>query len=53
MVKKFKKEPYSFSFSPRTIDNLKYYKNTHPDDKLSQMVEEFLKIVIPDMKDNG
>jgi hypothetical protein len=50
MVKKFKKHPYSFSFSERTIENLQYYKNTHPDDKLSQQVEEFLQIIIPDMR---
>lgn len=50
MVKKHKKRPYSFSFSEKTIANLKYYKNTHPDEKLSQQVEEFLKLIIPDMK---
>lgn len=50
MVKKYKKHPYSFSFSEQTIRNLKYYKNTHPDDKLSQQVETFLKIIIPDMR---
>lgn len=50
MVKKFKKHPYSFSFSERTIENLRYYNNTHPDNKLSQDVEKFLSIIIPDMK---
>lgn len=50
MVKKFKKQPYSFSFSQRMIDNLRYYNNTHPDNKLSQQVEKFLEIIIPDMR---
>lgn len=50
MVKKHKKHPYSFSFSERTIENLQYYKNTHPEDKLSQKIEDFIKIIIPDMR---
>lgn len=50
MVKKNKKVPYSFSFSQKMVDNLRYYNNTHPDDKLSQKVEEFLSIIIPDLK---
>ena len=50
MVKKNKKTPYSFSFSKRTIDNLRHYNNTHPDTKLSQIVEKFLSVIIPDMK---
>ncbi len=50
MVKKFKKHPYSFSFSERTIENLKYYNNTHPNNKLSQTVEKILTVIIPDMR---
>lgn len=50
MVKKFKKEPYSFSFSPKFIKRLKHYKNTHPDDKLSQQVEQFLDSIIPEIE---
>jgi len=50
MVKKFKKHPYSFSFSERMIEKLQYYRNTHPDNKLSQKVEVFLDALIPDMR---
>jgi hypothetical protein len=50
MVKKFKKEPYSFSFSPKFIKKLKHYKNTNPDSKLSQRVEEYLDAIIPDIE---
>lgn len=50
MVRKNKKEPYSFSFSPRLIEKLRYWKNTHPDDKLSQQVETFVDALIPDFK---
>jgi len=50
MVKKFKKHSYSFSFSEKMITNLRYYMFTHPEDKLSQKVEKFLQVIIPDMK---
>jgi len=50
MVKKFKKHPYSLSFSEQTIRNLKYYLYTHPEDKLSQRVEQFLQVIIPEYK---
>jgi len=50
MVKKHKKEPYSVSFSPQTIRNLKYYKYTHPDAKLSQEIEAAVNALIPDMR---
>ena len=50
MVKKYKKHPYSLSFSEQTIRNLRYYLHTHPEEKLSQQVEEFLKIIIPEYK---
>lgn len=50
MVKKFKKEPFSFSFSPKLIKKLKHYKNTHPDGKLSQEIEEYLNAIIPDIE---
>jgi hypothetical protein len=49
MVKKYKKQPYSFSFSPQLIEKLTYYKHTHPDNKLSQEVEQYLNALIPDM----
>lgn len=48
MVKKYKKHPYSFSFSERMIERLQYYKNTNPDNKLSQEVETYLDALIPD-----
>lgn len=50
MVKKYKKHPYSFSFSAGMIEKLQYYKNTHPENKLSQEVEEYLDALIPDMR---
>lgn len=50
MVKKFRKKPYSFSFSIKMIEDLQYYKNTHPENKLSQEVEKFLRAIIPDMR---
>jgi len=50
MVKKYKKEPYSISLSPRTVENLKYYKYTHPDAKLSQEIEATINAIIPDMR---
>ncbi len=50
MVKRFKKHPYSFSFSEKMIEKLRYYKYTHPDNKLSQQVEEYLDAFIPDLK---
>lgn len=46
-----KKQPYSFSFTPNTIDNLRHYINTHPKNTLSKKVEQFLQVIIPDMKD--
>ncbi len=49
MPKKFKKHPYSFSFSEKLIKKLQYYKITHPDDKLSQQVEIYLDALIPDI----
>jgi hypothetical protein len=49
MMKENRKQPFSFSFSPEMIKKLKYYKNTHPDCKLSQKVEEYLHAIIPDM----
>ena len=42
MPKKFKKHPYSFSFSEKLIKKL-------PDDKLSQQVEIYLDALIPDI----
>lgn len=51
MVKSNKKFPYSFSFTQKTIDNLRHYTNTHPGKILSQKVESYLKIIIPDMKE--
>lgn len=48
MVKKHKKEPFSFSFSPKLIKKLRHYKNTHPDNKLSQEVEQYLDALIPE-----
>ncbi len=48
MVKKHKKHPYSFSFSEGMIEKLQHYKNTHPDNKLSQEVETYLDALIPD-----
>ncbi len=50
MVRKNKKEPFSFSFSPQLIEKLRYYKNTHPYNKLSQEVETYLDALIPDMR---
>jgi len=50
LVKKHKKKPYSFSFSEKMIEKLQYYKNTHPDDKLSQQVEIYLDALIPDIR---
>jgi hypothetical protein len=50
MVKKNKKKPYSFSFSPKLIDKLHHYKNTHPDNKLSQEVEHYLDGLIPEIE---
>ncbi len=50
MVKKNKKKPFSFSFSPKLIEKLQYYKNTHPNNKLSQQVEKYLDALIPDMR---
>ena len=50
MVKKFKKEPYSFSFSPKLVKKLKHYNNTHQDGKLSQEVEQYLDVIIPDIE---
>lgn len=50
MVRKNKKVPYSFSFSPQLIEKLRYYKHTHPDDKLSQQVETYVDALIPDYK---
>ena len=53
MVKKYKKEPFSFSFSPQFVKSLKYYIYTHPESKLSQEVETYLKGLIPEMKSRG
>lgn len=53
MVKKYKKEPFSFSFSPQFVKSLKYYLHTHSDSKLSQEVETYLKGVIPEYKSRG
>lgn len=50
MVKKFKKRPFCFSFSDKFVDSLRYYLNTHPDNKMSQQVEEYLKGIIPEHK---
>ena len=50
MVKKFKKEPFSMSFSQKFIKSLRYYIHTHPDNKLSQQVEGYLKTIIPEYK---
>ena len=50
MVKKYKKIPFCFSFSEKTVKSLKYYKYTHPDDKLSQQVESYLKTIIPEYR---
>jgi len=50
MSKRFKKQPYSFSFSEDLINKLKYYKYTHINDKLSQQVEKYLDALIPDIK---
>ena len=50
MPKKHKKKPFSFSFSEKTINNLKHYKYTHPDLKLSQEVEKALEIILPDLE---
>ncbi len=47
MRKKILKKPYSFSFSPGTIDNLKQFRNTNPEIKLSALVEEYLIRLIP------
>lgn len=53
MVKKYKKLPFSFSFSPQFVKSLKYYLNTHSDSKLSQEVEVYLKGLIPEYKSRG
>ncbi len=50
MAKKYKKEPFSFSFSPQFVKSLKYYIYTHPNNKLSQQVEMYLQGLIPEMK---
>ncbi|MCE2507217.1 MAG: hypothetical protein J4F36_12285 [Nitrosopumilaceae archaeon] len=50
MVKRFKKHPYSFSFSEKLIEKLRYYKNTHPDNRLSQEVETYLDALIPNYR---
>ena len=50
MVKKHKKRPFSFSFSEKMIAKLQHYKNTHPDNKLSQEVETYLDALIPDIR---
>ena len=44
-----KRAPFSFSFSKRMIEKLKYYRNTNPDISLSQDVEKYLDVIIPDM----
>ena len=53
MPKKPKKHPFSFSFSEKTIKNLKHYKYTHPDLKLSQEVEKALSVILPDLDTNN
>ena len=49
---KDKRASFSFSFSKRMIEKLKYYRNTNPNINLSQDVEQYLDVIIPDMVPN-
>lgn len=47
------RKSYSFSFSSKFIEDIRYYKRTNPNDKLDRQVEELLGKLIPSRNYKG
>lgn len=46
------KKPYSFSLRQKIIDDIRYYKQTVPDQFIDQKVEDFIQRIVP-KRNNG
>lgn len=41
------KKPYSFSLRQKIIEDIRYYKQTVPQQEIDQKVEEFIQTIVP------
>lgn len=46
------KKPYSFSLRQKIIEDIRYCKQTVPEQDIDQKVEEFIQRIVP-MRSNG